>query len=300
MELDEGAVEQQQQQQVEQQPDLQQQVQEQQQPAEVVQQQPHAELLKCRYPHVPAFLSYIRNRRLVTFRRLDDPKEPGLQLELLQDDDYDTVTAALAGKLGAGDASQLRLTQHNAYSNMPQRTPMKYRGVAALHQMLQHANHATDTLYYELLDMPLQQLEQLKSLRVRRRVARAAALPAALRPACYSWKADELRAYCLYCQQSCATHTTHTHSGCYLLLDASTLVQLLSTRLTCVSCTNSMHALDVSTSHLIDTKHALRLQCVLSRITQYPVRLLCVAAAAGSLPQRQDGVCRGARGAAAA
>jgi hypothetical protein len=33
--------------------------------------------------------------------------------------------------------------------------------------MLQHAGHVTDTLYYEVLDMPLPQLEQLKSLRVR-------------------------------------------------------------------------------------------------------------------------------------
>jgi hypothetical protein len=32
--------------------------------------------------------------------------------------------------------------------------------------MLQHAGHAVDTLYYEVLDMPLPQLEQLKSLRV--------------------------------------------------------------------------------------------------------------------------------------
>jgi ubiquitin carboxyl-terminal hydrolase 7 len=44
----------------------------------------------------------------------------------------------------------------------------RFRGVAALHQMLQHAGHATDTLYYEVLDMPLPQLEQLKSLRVSR------------------------------------------------------------------------------------------------------------------------------------
>jgi hypothetical protein len=43
----------------------------------------------------------------------------------------------------------------------------RYRGVAALQQMLQHAGHATDVLYYEQLDMPLPQLEQLKSLRVR-------------------------------------------------------------------------------------------------------------------------------------
>jgi hypothetical protein len=61
----------------------------------------------------------------VTFRKLEEPKEPGLQLELLREDSYDVVTAALAAKLGLGEPSHLRLTQHNAYSNMPQRTPMK-------------------------------------------------------------------------------------------------------------------------------------------------------------------------------
>jgi hypothetical protein len=66
MDVDEGAVEQQQQAApltAQQQQDLQQQVQQQ---LVAVQQHPHAELLKCRYPRVPEFLSYIRNRRLVS------------------------------------------------------------------------------------------------------------------------------------------------------------------------------------------------------------------------------------------
>lgn len=45
--------------------------------------------------------------------------------------------------------------------------PRRFREKSSLQGMLQHAGHATDTLYYELLDMPLPQLEQLKSLRVR-------------------------------------------------------------------------------------------------------------------------------------
>lgn len=43
----------------------------------------------------------------------------------------------------------------------------RYRGIPQLAAMLQHAGHVTDVLYYEVLDMPLPQLEQLKSLRVR-------------------------------------------------------------------------------------------------------------------------------------
>jgi len=61
----------------------------------------------------------------VTFKRLEDPKDPGFQLELLRDHDYDMVTAALAEKLGLDDPTKLRLTQHNAYSLQPQRAPMR-------------------------------------------------------------------------------------------------------------------------------------------------------------------------------
>lgn len=61
----------------------------------------------------------------VTFKKLEEPKEPGFQLELLREQDYDTVTAALAAKLGLEDPTKIRLTQHNAYSMMPQRAPMK-------------------------------------------------------------------------------------------------------------------------------------------------------------------------------
>lgn len=45
---------------------LQQQVLQQQQQLSQQQQDPHAELLQCRFPCVPEFLSYIRNRKLVS------------------------------------------------------------------------------------------------------------------------------------------------------------------------------------------------------------------------------------------
>lgn len=43
----------------------------------------------------------------------------------------------------------------------------RYRGFDSLEFMLRHAGHAVDVLYYEVLDIPLPQLEQLKTLRVR-------------------------------------------------------------------------------------------------------------------------------------
>ena len=42
----------------------------------------------------------------------------------------------------------------------------RYRGVNKLEDMLRHAGHSVDAMYYETLVMSLQQLEQLKSLKV--------------------------------------------------------------------------------------------------------------------------------------
>eukprot|EP00878_Enallax_costatus_P010800 GHUV01011277.1.p2 GENE.GHUV01011277.1~~GHUV01011277.1.p2 ORF type:complete len:140 (+),score=23.06 GHUV01011277.1:150-569(+) len=42
----------------------------------------------------------------------------------------------------------------------------RYRGVNKLEDMLRHAGHSVDVMYYETLDMSLPQLEQLKSLKV--------------------------------------------------------------------------------------------------------------------------------------
>lgn len=62
------------------------------------------------------------------------------------------ITATLAGKLMLEDASKLRLTRHNQYMQQPHRNPVKYRDpiLTTLDRMLQHAQHLTDTLYYEV------------------------------------------------------------------------------------------------------------------------------------------------------
>ncbi|KAG1662438.1 hypothetical protein FOA52_004019 [Chlamydomonas sp. UWO 241] len=119
-----------------------------------------------RFQSVATFLSYIHNRRVVVFKKLDDPKEPGLSLELLREMDYESVCAALAHKLGLEDPTWLRLTQHNAYTNQPQRTPVRYRQSPSLELMLTHSHRENEVLYYEVLDMPLAELEKLKTLRV--------------------------------------------------------------------------------------------------------------------------------------
>lgn len=105
-------------------------------------------------------------------------------LELRQEMTYDQVTQELAAKLGMPDpvagAQLLRLTQHSPYTHAPQRQPLKWRQATNLQGILTQgsnlnlagvrhhsgAHNVNDVLYYEILDMPLEQLEQLKTLKV--------------------------------------------------------------------------------------------------------------------------------------
>ncbi|CAH8312608.1 unnamed protein product [Eruca vesicaria subsp. sativa] len=121
---------------------------------------------ECRYPAVPSFLEYVQNRQLVRFRALEKPKEDEFVLELSKLHTYDDVVERVAEKLGLDDPSKLRLTSHNCYSQQPKPQPVKYRGVDHLSDMLVHYNQTSDILYYEVLDIPLPELQGLKTLKV--------------------------------------------------------------------------------------------------------------------------------------
>jgi ubiquitin carboxyl-terminal hydrolase 7 len=43
----------------------------------------------------------------------------------------------------------------------------RYRGFESLEQLLRHTTQIVDVVYYEVLDLPLPALEQLKTLKVR-------------------------------------------------------------------------------------------------------------------------------------
>uniref|UniRef100_J3MIS2 ubiquitinyl hydrolase 1 n=1 Tax=Oryza brachyantha TaxID=4533 RepID=J3MIS2_ORYBR len=119
-----------------------------------------------RYPDVPSFLVYIRNRQMVHFRSLEKPKEDDFCLEMSKAFTYDEVVEKVAQKLGVDDPSKIRLTSHNCYSQQPKPQPIKYRGVERLLDMLIHYNQTSDILYYEVLDIPLPELQALKTLKV--------------------------------------------------------------------------------------------------------------------------------------
>ncbi|XP_019434162.1 PREDICTED: ubiquitin carboxyl-terminal hydrolase 12-like isoform X1 [Lupinus angustifolius] len=119
-----------------------------------------------RYPDVPSYLEYVHNRQVVHFRSLDKPKEDDFCLEMSRLYTYDDVVERVAQQLGLDDPSKLRLTPHNCYSQQPKPQPIKYRGVDHLSEMLVHYNQTSDILYYEVLDIPLPELQGLKTLKV--------------------------------------------------------------------------------------------------------------------------------------
>ncbi|KAJ4979070.1 hypothetical protein NE237_009850 [Protea cynaroides] len=119
-----------------------------------------------RYPDVPLFLEYVHNRQVVHFRSLEKPKEDDFCLELSKLYTYDDVVDRVARQLGLDDSTKIRLTSHNCYSQQPKPQPIKYRGVEHLSDMLVHYNQTSDILYYEVLDIPLPELQGLKTLKV--------------------------------------------------------------------------------------------------------------------------------------
>ncbi|KAJ0981726.1 hypothetical protein J5N97_009981 [Dioscorea zingiberensis] len=119
-----------------------------------------------RYPDVPSFLEYVHNRQVVHFRALEKPKEDDFCLELSKLFSYDDVVERVAHHLGLDDPTKIRLTSHNCYSQQPKPQPIKYRGADHLSDMLVHYNQTSDILYYEVLDIPLPELQGLKTLKV--------------------------------------------------------------------------------------------------------------------------------------
>ncbi|XP_010237253.1 ubiquitin carboxyl-terminal hydrolase 12 isoform X4 [Brachypodium distachyon] len=121
---------------------------------------------QLRYAEVPSFLEYVHNRQVVHFRCLEKPKEDDFCLELSKLHTYDDVVERVASQLSLDDPSKIRLTSHNCYSQQPKPQPIRYRGVEHLLDMLVHYNQTSDILYYEVLDIPLPELQCLKTLKV--------------------------------------------------------------------------------------------------------------------------------------
>ncbi|KAI3952854.1 hypothetical protein MKW92_019983 [Papaver armeniacum] len=121
-------------------------------------------MTQCRCPDVPSFLEDVSNCQVVHFRSLKKPMEDDFCLELSKALKYDDVTDRVARHLCLDDPTKIRLFRENYYSG-PQ--AIMYRGFHHLsHILMPHYNQAPDVLYYEVLDIPLPELEGLKTLNV--------------------------------------------------------------------------------------------------------------------------------------
>lgn len=97
-------------------------------------------------------------------------QEEGLSLELSSRDPYEQVSQQLAAALKPplDDPLKLRFTQQHNYSQQPKSTPLHHPGQQEflLPDMLTQFNTPSDTLFYEVLELPLPELERLKTLKV--------------------------------------------------------------------------------------------------------------------------------------
>ncbi|KAK4434083.1 Ubiquitin carboxyl-terminal hydrolase 13 [Sesamum alatum] len=91
------------------------------------------------------------------------PRVDEFCLQLSKLDSYDEVVERVANQLGVDDPSKLRLTSHNLYTQQPKAHPIRYRGVDNLLEMLLHYDPPSDILYFKVLDIPLPELQELRS-----------------------------------------------------------------------------------------------------------------------------------------
>ncbi|KAI7751498.1 hypothetical protein M8C21_022572, partial [Ambrosia artemisiifolia] len=126
----------------------------------------HVGTVKYRYPNVPSFLEHVHDCQVVRFRPLEKPKKDEFSLELPKLSKYYEIVERVASHLNLDDPSKIRLTSHNCYSQQPKPQPIKYRGVEHLSDILAHYNQTSDILYYEVLDIPLPEMQGLRTLKV--------------------------------------------------------------------------------------------------------------------------------------
>lgn len=129
---------------------------------------PEEDAMSADFPNAIGFLKDVRNRLVISFRKLDENQDEVFSLELLKDMPYDKVSAAVAGKLGLDHPLKVRFTGQSHFSQLPKSIPLRYNGQLTLEEMLRGGQYGvhSSVLYFEALDLPLPEFEQLVSYRV--------------------------------------------------------------------------------------------------------------------------------------
>lgn len=90
-----------------------------------------------------------------------------------------------AEKLRLDNPAKLRFTAQQPFAVAPKNAPLRWQGFGCLREVMAHYNNALEALFWEALDLPLDELEQLKTLKVRTHWhARTHAHASALQPYC--------------------------------------------------------------------------------------------------------------------
>ncbi|RLN95700.1 hypothetical protein BBJ28_00017199, partial [Nothophytophthora sp. Chile5] len=126
-----------------------------------------------RYPDVPSYFQYLLDRVEITFHRYGRPELEPFTLTLLYSNVYDEVVEAVATRLGLLGPKRLylRLYQHSPLNGLPMKTPLRHSRYSGddqttLEELLTEYLERTTTLYYELLEHPITEIEAKKQLLV--------------------------------------------------------------------------------------------------------------------------------------
>jgi ubiquitin carboxyl-terminal hydrolase 7 len=134
---------------------------------------------ECQFPSAPEFMKHVRNRVIVTFKRIeggnvldnedkDNDEESTVHVELLKDMKWDEVSGALAKKLGLDDPLKVRLTLQSLYTSLPRPQPQRYSPELTLEDLIKTHGQIpkSPVLYYEPIDLPLPEYEKIVTYRV--------------------------------------------------------------------------------------------------------------------------------------
>lgn len=124
---------------------------------------PNATSLQCLL--VKEMYNYLLHRVTVKFAPLEDPENVTHEIEMLKTWTYEQVQEVLAKHLKINvPASHIRFTGHHAFFKEPRNEPFLLKETKNLRSMLFVMQELLDTLYYEVLEMPLQEIESKKEL----------------------------------------------------------------------------------------------------------------------------------------
>ncbi|GLJ42235.1 hypothetical protein SUGI_0874260 [Cryptomeria japonica] len=115
---------------------------------------------------IEKYFHHVKYYKDVHFRKLDNPEKDVACLELNTLITYDELVRVLVSHLKLDDLSKIRFTPHNVFTEQPGDQPIKRLSVESLKEMLLYHNQMSNILYYEILDMPLSELEKLKVIKV--------------------------------------------------------------------------------------------------------------------------------------